>query len=54
VYDVTAEIIAYTAAQMLQPGYDQSGVLAPAVAFDPQALLDCAAAEWGIGVKRDA
>jgi short subunit dehydrogenase-like uncharacterized protein len=53
VYDVTAEIIAYTAAQMLQPGYDQSGVLAPAVAFDPQALLDRAAAEWGIRVERN-
>jgi short subunit dehydrogenase-like uncharacterized protein len=53
VYDVTAEIIAYAAAQMLQPGYDRSGVLAPAIAFDPQALLDRAAAEWGIGVKRD-
>jgi short subunit dehydrogenase-like uncharacterized protein len=52
VYDVTAEIIAYTAAQMLQPDYDQSGVLAPAVAFDPQALLERATAEWGIGVKR--
>ena len=53
VYDVTAEIIAYAAAQMLQPGYDRSGVLAPALAFDPQALLDRAAAEWGIDVKRD-
>jgi hypothetical protein len=52
VYDVTAEIIAYAAAQMLQSGYDRCGVLAPALAFDPHPLLDCAA-EWGIQVKRD-
>ena len=52
VYDITAEIIAYAAGQMLQPGYDRAGVLAPAVAFDPQALLDHATAEWGVSVKR--
>jgi short subunit dehydrogenase-like uncharacterized protein len=53
VYDVTAEIIAYAAAQMHEPGYDRAGVLAPALAFDPQALLDRAAAEWGIDVIRE-
>ncbi|MEE8389475.1 MAG: saccharopine dehydrogenase NADP-binding domain-containing protein [Anaerolineae bacterium] len=51
VYDITAEIIAYAAGRMIQPGYDRSGVLAPAVAFDPQALLDHAIAEWGVTVK---
>ena len=53
VYDITAEIIAYAAGQMIQPGYDRFGVLAPAVALDPQALLDHAVAEWGITVKRE-
>jgi short subunit dehydrogenase-like uncharacterized protein len=48
VYDLTAEIIAYAAGQMAQPDYDRSGVLAPAVALDPQPLLDQAVAEWGI------
>jgi short subunit dehydrogenase-like uncharacterized protein len=54
VYDITAEIIAYAAGQMIQPDYDRSGVLAPAVALAPQALLDHAVAEWGVAVKRDA
>ena len=53
VYDITAEIVAYAAERMIQPGYDRSGVLAPAVALDPQALLDHAVAEWGITVKRE-
>lgn len=53
VYDITAEIVAYAAGQMIQPDYDRSGVLAPAVALDPQALLDHAVAEWGVTVRRD-
>ena len=52
VYDLTAELIAYAAAQLAQPGYDRAGVLAPAAALDPQALLDHAAAQWGISLGR--
>lgn len=54
VYDLTAEIIASAAGRMTQPHYDRAGVMAPATAFDPQALLDHAVAEWGISVERDA
>jgi short subunit dehydrogenase-like uncharacterized protein len=52
VYDLTAEIIAYAAAQLARPAYDRAGVLAPAAALDPQALLDHAAAQWGISLGR--
>lgn len=48
VYDLTAEIVAYAAGQLARPGYDRAGVLPPAVALDPQALLDHAVAHWGI------
>jgi short subunit dehydrogenase-like uncharacterized protein len=48
VYDLTAEIVAYAAGQLAWPGYDRAGVLPPAVALDPQALLDHAVAHWGI------
>lgn len=51
VYDLTAEIIAYAAAKLAQPDYVFTGVLAPAAALDPQALLDKAAAEWGVTVE---
>jgi short subunit dehydrogenase-like uncharacterized protein len=54
VYDLTAEIVAYAAEQMLQPGYSQAGVLAPAAALDPQALLDEAQARWQVSVHRDS
>jgi short subunit dehydrogenase-like uncharacterized protein len=54
VYDLTADIVAYAAEQMLQPGYNRSGVLAPATALDPQALLDQAAAHWNVTVEREA
>jgi short subunit dehydrogenase-like uncharacterized protein len=54
VYDLTAEIAVYAAARMAQPGYDRSGVLAPAAALDPQALLDYASEHWDVIVKRDA
>jgi hypothetical protein len=50
VYDLTAEIVAYAATQLARPGYDRAGVLAPATALDPQALLDQAVAHWGIRV----
>lgn len=49
-YDLTAEIIAYAASQLAQPNYDRSGVLPPAVALDPQALLDHAVAHWGVNL----
>jgi hypothetical protein len=52
VYDLTAEIIAYAAAQLARPGYDRAGVLAPATALDPRALLDHAAACWGVSLER--
>lgn len=48
VYELTAEIVAYAASQLAQPGYDRAGVLPPAVAFDPQAVLDRATSRWGI------
>ena len=48
VYDLTAEIVAYAARQLAQPGYDRAGVLAPAVALNPSELLDLAVAQWGV------
>jgi hypothetical protein len=51
VYDLTAEIIAYAAGQLVQPSYDRAGVLAPAAALDPQAVLDHAVARWGLTVS---
>jgi short subunit dehydrogenase-like uncharacterized protein len=52
VYDLTAEILAFAAAQLARPGYDRAGVLAPAMALDPQTLLDHAVAQWGLGLRR--
>ncbi len=52
VYDLTAAIIAYAAGQLVQPGYDRAGVLAPAIALDPRALLDQAVAQWGITLSQ--
>ncbi len=54
VYDLTAEIVAYAASQLARPGYDRAGVLPPAVALDPQALLDHAVAHWGITLSQGA
>ena len=51
-YDLTAEIIAYAAGQMLRPDYDRAGVLAPASAFDPRALLAQATTHWGVSQSR--
>lgn len=53
VYDLTAEIVAYAAAQMARPGYDQAGVLPPAAALDPEDLLAEAAARWGVTLVRE-
>ena len=57
VYDLTAEIVAYAAGQLARPGRNRAGVLPPAIALDPRALLEHAASEWGItlnGGMRDA
>lgn len=54
VYELTAEIVAYAASQLAQPGYDRAGVLPPAVALDPHALLDHAVAQWGISLSQGA
>ena len=54
VYDLTAEIVAYAAGQMARPGYDRAGILPPAIALDPQALLDQAVAQWGITLSQVA
>ena len=51
VYDLTGQIVAYAAGQMARPGYDCAGVLAPAAALDPRALLDEAAAHWGLTIQ---
>jgi short subunit dehydrogenase-like uncharacterized protein len=53
VYELTAEIVAYAAAHLARPGYDRAGVLAPAAALDPQALLHHAVAHWGLGLMYD-
>jgi short subunit dehydrogenase-like uncharacterized protein len=52
VYEFTAEVVAYAAAQLARPGYHLAGVLAPAVALNPQALLDHAVAHWGVELRR--
>jgi short subunit dehydrogenase-like uncharacterized protein len=52
VYERTAEIVAYAAVQLARPGYGRAGVLAPAAALDPAALL-AQAAGWGVDVARD-
>jgi hypothetical protein len=49
-YRLTAEIIAYAARQLIDPGYSRSGFLAPAQAFDPQGFLDYAQCNWGISI----
>jgi len=54
VYDLTAEIVAYAASRLARPGYDRAGVLPPAIALNPQALLDHAVAQWGITLSQGA
>lgn len=54
VYDLTAEIVAYAASQLARPDYDRAGVLPPAIALNPQALLDQAVAQWGITLGQAA
>ena len=50
-YGITAEIITYAARELVQPGYDRSGFLAPAQAFDPQAFLGYAQERWDIALR---
>jgi hypothetical protein len=50
-YRITAEIVAYAARQLTAPGYERSGFLAPALAFDPQAFLDYAKDNWGVRIQ---
>ena len=52
-YDLTAEIVVYAAEQLARPDRPRAGVLAPAAALEPQALLDNAAAEWGVTLERE-
>ncbi len=52
VYERTADIIAYAAQQLADQGYDRSGVLAPAAALDPAALLAHAVAHWGVEIVK--
>ena len=39
---------------MADPGYDRSGGLAPAQAFEPAAFLQCARAPFGITTELEA
>jgi short subunit dehydrogenase-like uncharacterized protein len=50
-YGITAEIIGYFVRQMTQPGFDRSGLLAPAQVVDPQAFLDFATQHWGLTIQ---
>lgn len=47
-YGLTAEIAAYAAQQLTAPGYERKGFMAPALAFDPRAMVDYAQSNWGI------
>ena len=54
VYDLTAEIVAYTAAHLSRPDHGpaeakpSAGVLPPAGVLEPRAFLDHAAREWAL------
>ena len=50
VYDLTAEIVAYAAGQLVRSGA-KGGIRAPAQVLNPQALLDQAVAGWGVQVR---
>lgn len=50
VYELTAQVIAYAAGQMLAPDYARAGVLAPAQAVEPEAFLRHATQHWGMKV----
>jgi short subunit dehydrogenase-like uncharacterized protein len=47
-YVITAEIAAYAACQISQPDYNRSGLLAPAQALSPDALIAYAKENWAI------
>jgi short subunit dehydrogenase-like uncharacterized protein len=50
VYEITAKIAAYAARKMARPGYDQAGVLPPALAFEPEEVIRVAEEEWGLEI----
>jgi len=50
VYGLTAAILAEAATRMARPGYDRSGALAPAQAFDPESFLTTLA-PFGVRVE---
>jgi short subunit dehydrogenase-like uncharacterized protein len=52
VYDLTAEIVAYAAGQLVQL-HREGGILAPAQALDPHKLLDQAVVNWEVQVRRE-
>ncbi|MBW8010597.1 MAG: hypothetical protein FVQ83_05045 [Chloroflexi bacterium] len=52
VYETTAKIVAYAAHQMTQPNYNKSGVLAPSIALEPNALLNYGEKHWGLQISR--
>ncbi len=52
-YKLTAEIIAYYARMMIQPGYNQKGLLAPSQALDPHEVIAYAQNNWGLQLTRD-
>lgn len=52
-YDLSAEILAYTAQTILQPGYNRHGFLHPAGAMDPHDFLLKAVKDWGISLHPD-
>jgi hypothetical protein len=53
VYDLTAEIVAYAAGQLAC--FDgKGGILAPAQALEPRALLELAVARWGVQMRQES
>jgi hypothetical protein len=48
VYELTAEIVAYAASQILKMADRPSGVLAPSAVLEPESLLEYASQNWGV------
>jgi short subunit dehydrogenase-like uncharacterized protein len=53
-YGLTAEIVAYAAGRLSAPGYERSGMLAPAQALDPTEFLGYAQKNWGLTVREQS
>jgi short subunit dehydrogenase-like uncharacterized protein len=49
VYGLTAVSLVYGAQRMSEPGYDRSGALPPAAAFEPARYLDALGLRWSAG-----